>query len=64
MQGGVEPGRRGYSGDTREPWLGGVMVSTLVWNARDVGSIPTLGTIFPLFIALMTICKIGKFVGF
>ena len=30
--------------------LGGVMVSTLARNARDVGSIPTLGTILPIFI--------------
>ena len=30
--------------------LGGVMVSTLAQNARDVGSIPALGAIFPSFI--------------
>ena len=24
--------------------------STLAWNARDVGSIPPLGTVFPIFI--------------
>ena len=29
---------------------GGAMVSTLVQNARDVGSIPALGTIFSIFI--------------
>ena len=27
---------------------GGVMVGTLVWNARDVGSISALGAIFPI----------------
>ena len=31
--------------------LGGIMVSTLAWNARDVGSI--LGTVFPIFITPM-----------
>ena len=30
--------------------LGGVMVSTLILNVRDVGSIPTPGKIFPVFI--------------
>ena len=30
--------------------LGVVMVSTLARNARDVGSIPALGTIFTIFI--------------
>ena len=30
--------------------LGSVMVSTQVRNARDVGSIPALGAIFPIFI--------------
>ena len=34
--------------------LGGVMVSTLTRNARDVGSIPTLGTIFLIFITPTT----------
>ena len=29
--------------------LGGVIVSTLAQNARDVGSIPTLGVIFHFF---------------
>ena len=28
--------------------LGGVMVSTLAQNARDVGSIPILSAIFPI----------------
>ena len=28
----------------------GVMVSPLAWNARDVGSIPVVGTIFPIFL--------------
>ena len=30
--------------------LGAVMDSTLAWNARDVGSIPALSTIFLIFI--------------
>ena len=30
--------------------LSGTMVSTLNWNERDVGSIPPLGAIFPIFI--------------
>ena len=30
--------------------LGGVMVNTLAWNTRVVGSISALGTIFPIFI--------------
>ena len=34
--------------------LHGVMVSTLAQNARDVGSVPALGTIFPIFIKPMT----------
>ena len=32
-----------------------VMVSTLVWNARVMGSIPPLGAIFPIFITPMTL---------
>ena len=35
--------------------LGAVMVSTLAWNARDVGLIPALGTMFPIFITPTTI---------
>ena len=31
--------------------LDGVMFSTLVQNARDMGSIPALGRIFPIFIS-------------
>ena len=36
--------------------LDGGMVSTLVlvWNAKDVGSIPTLGAIFPIFLTTTT----------
>ena len=34
--------------------LGGVMVSILVQNARDAGSIPSIGTICLIFIAPMT----------
>ena len=30
--------------------LHGVMVNTLAWNVIDVGSIPILGAIFPIFI--------------
>ena len=34
--------------------LGGVMLSTLAQNARDIGSMSTLGTIFPIFIIIST----------
>ena len=39
--------------------LCGVMVSTLGWNARDVGSIPTLVTIFPIIFStpMTVICR-------
>ena len=38
----------GYSGDIMEPiWCN---CSTLAQNAIDVGSIPTLATLFPIFI--------------
>ena len=37
--------------------LGGVMVSILAWNARDVDSILSLGAIFPIFTTDTTICK-------
>ena len=42
--------------------LGGEMVSTLGWNARDVGSIPALGTIFHIFITPQdsNILSVGK----
>ena len=33
--------------------LRGVMVRTMGWGTRDVGSIPALGTIFPIFITGM-----------
>ena len=38
--------------------LGGEMVSTLAWNARDVGLIPILGSIFPIFIIPTTLVAI------
>ena len=38
--------------------LGGVMVSTLAWNARNVRSIPALGTIFLVFITPMTLVAV------
>ena len=38
--------------------LGGVMVSILTWNARDVGSIPALCTIFPVFITPTTLVAV------
>ena len=38
--------------------LCGVMVSTLARNASDVGSIPALSTIFPIFITTTTIGNI------
>ena len=34
--------------------IGGVMVSTLAGHASDVGSIPVLGTISPIFISPTT----------
>ena len=37
--------------------LGGVMVSTLTWNERDVGSIRVLGAIYPIFINPVIIFK-------
>ena len=44
--------RRVNNADIREPiWCNG---STLAWNARDAGLIPTLGTIFPILITPMT----------
>ena len=33
--------------------LGAEIVSTLTWNARDVGLIPNLGAVFPIFITFM-----------
>ena len=36
----------------------GVMVITLAQNAKDMGSIPTLGTIFPIFITLTTLVAV------
>ena len=35
--------------------IGGVIVSTLAQNARDVGSITAVGFPFPIFITLTTI---------
>ena len=46
-------GRCGYSGEIRElMWCNG---STLAQNARDVGSIPAPGPIFPIFITPTTV---------
>ena len=43
----------GYSGNIREPtWCSG---STLAQNARDVGSSPTLGTVFHIFVTSTTL---------
>ena len=39
----------------RSKRLGGVIVSTLALNARDMSSIPALGTIFPILVAPMTL---------
>ena len=45
---GKEPhGQVGMGSMVRSGSLGGVNVATLAQNARDVGSIPALGTIFP-----------------
>ena len=38
--------------------LGGIMVSTLTQNARGVGSISTLGPVFPTLNTSMTSCKL------
>ena len=35
--------------------LGGVIVTTIYRNARDVSSIPALGEIFPIFITPTTV---------
>ena len=35
--------------------LGDPLVSTLAWNVRDVGLIPALGTIFPIFVTPTTL---------
>ena len=46
------PGRHGYGGDIREvTWCNH---STLALNARDMGSIPFVGTLFPIFITPTT----------
>ena len=45
----LETGRR-VSSVVTSGRLGCVMVITLAWNTRDVGSIPTLGAIFLIFI--------------
>ena len=49
----VGVGRVGTSGS-----LGGIIVSTLSQNARDLGSIPTLGAIFPISITLTTLVAV------
>ena len=36
-------------------------LGTLTWNARDVGSNPALGTLFPIFITLMTVSRLWIF---
>ena len=51
-------GRHGYSVDSREPtWCNG---STLAQNIRDVGSIPALGTLFPVFITPITLVAMAR----
>ena len=50
---GKELHRQMGMGDIREPmWCNG---TTLAQNARDVGSIPVLATIFSIFITLTTL---------
>ena len=39
--------------------LGGTIVSTLTWNTIGVGTIPALGTIFPILIAPPTYRQVG-----
>ena len=51
-----EPHRQiGIGRVARSSRLGGVVVSTLDQNAKDVGFIPALGIIFPVFIIPMTL---------
>ena len=45
---GNQPHRKDVDRGVMPRSLDGVIVSTLAWNARDVGSIPVLGTIFPI----------------
>ena len=40
--------------------IGGVMVSTLAQNARDVGSIPGLCAIFTIFITPTTLVAVTR----
>ena len=48
-------GGGGYRSDVKEPmWCNG---STLAQNARDVGSSPALGTVFPIVITFTAIVK-------
>ena len=52
---GKEPHRQVGVGRVVTPGsLGGVMVGMLAQNVRDVGSIPVLGMIFPIFITPTT----------
>ena len=39
--------------------LVGELISTLAWNARDVGSTPTLGTIYPILITPVTLVTLN-----
>ena len=54
---GVEyTGGHRHSNEIRKPmWYNG---STLIRNARDVGSDPALGTIFPIVITTMTLVAV------
>ena len=53
---GIEPHRKGSMGRVvTSGSLGGLMVSTLALNARDVGSIPARGALFLIFITPTTI---------
>ena len=56
MQGAAQTGRCGHRGDIREPMR--CNGSTLARNARDVGSIPSLVTIFPIFVTPMTLVAV------
>ena len=53
---GKEPHRQvGMGSMITSGILGGIMVSTLTWNANEVGSVSALGTILPIFITPTTI---------
>ena len=54
-----EPHRRvGLGRVVTSSSLGGVMINTLARHAKDVGSIPTIGAKFPIFITPMKLIPV------